>query len=120
MVYLQDNHQYEIFINNTLYYRVQSDFINATINDNMIKPTSDRVLVEPILEKKVSGSGLEIPNLDPLRKGNVLAVGKGRDGKPMVVKSGMTVMYAKNAGLPIGVQDKVCLLMNENDIHLIL
>ncbi len=83
-----------------------------------VQPLHDRVIIEPEEVKKVTEGGIIIPDTvkDKPIQGKVIACGNGKDGEPMTVKVGDTVLYGKHAGMAITVEDKNCLIMRESDI----
>jgi len=54
------------------------------------------------------------------QKGQVIAVGPGKDDKKMTVKVGDTVLYGKYAGQEISYQGEDFLIMREDDILVII
>ena len=95
-----------------------------------IKPSADRVVVEPLEEdvQTFAGGQLVLPDTakEKPQQGKVLAVGPGRldeDGKriPMEVKIGDRVVYAKYSGTTFKTEDgKEILFMRESDILAVL
>lgn len=92
-------------------------------NDNiMIKPLSDRVLVEPKEAETKTASGLYIPDSaqeKPLQ-GKIIAAGPGKKDEPMEVKAGDEVLYGKYAGTEISYEGKKYLIMKQSDILAII
>lgn len=88
----------------------------------MIRPLSDRVLVEPKEAETKTASGLYIPDTakEKPQQGTVLAVGQGKKDEPMEVKEGDMVLYGKYAGTEVVVDDKKYLIMKQSDILAIL
>lgn len=83
-----------------------------------VKPLADRVLIEPTAAEEVTASGIIIPDSakeKPLR-GTVVAAGDGTKDEPMTVKAGDSVLYGKYAGTEIKLDDKIYLIMRQNDI----
>lgn len=88
----------------------------------MLKPLSDRIIVEIIDAKEVLG-GIWLPDRakETLAYGKVLAVGPGRvntDGNrhPMVLKKGDTVVFRPNAGDWAIMDGEEILTMYEGDV----
>ena len=88
-----------------------------------IRPSQDRILVQPIREKEVMKGGIFIPDSAKEKpiEGRVKAVGKGKigdDGKPikLEVKVGDKVLYSKYGGTEIKIEGEDFLLMREDDI----
>ena len=88
----------------------------------MIRPLSDRVLVEPKEAETKTASGLYIPDTakEKPQQGTVLAVGPGKKDEPMEVNEGDVVLYGKYAGTEVVVDDKKYLIMKQSDILAIL
>ncbi len=88
----------------------------------MIKPLSDRVLVEPKEAETKTASGLYIPDTakEKPQQGTVIAVGPGKKDEPMEVKVGDTAIYGKYAGTEVNFEDKKYLIMKQSDILAIL
>jgi chaperonin GroES len=88
-----------------------------------IRPLHDRVVVKRSSEEERTASGIIIPDTAKEKpiQGEVLAVGKGailEDGKvrPMDVKVGDTVLFAKYAGTEVKLDGEELLIMRESDI----
>ncbi|MBF0097458.1 MAG: co-chaperone GroES [Magnetococcales bacterium] len=88
-----------------------------------IRPLHDRVVVKRSSEEERTASGIIIPDTAKEKpiQGEVLAVGKGavlEDGKvrPMDVKVGDTVLFAKYAGTEVKLDGEELLIMRETDI----
>jgi chaperonin GroES len=87
-----------------------------------MKPINDRVVVRPAgAEEKTSG-GIIIPDTvkEKPQRGEVIAVGPGKEGQKMTVKKGDTVLYGKYAGQEIIYEGTDYLIMREDDILVIL
>ena len=92
-----------------------------------IKPLSNRVLVQPILDEHKTEGGIIVPDTveeKPI-KGKIVAVGPGKldnAGKrlPLEIKVNDTVLYSKYAGTEFKVDNKEYLIMNEDDILAVL
>lgn len=80
----------------------------------MIKPTSDRLVVEPFKTEEKTENGIIIPQSaqEKMTKGTVVSVGKD----VCEVKEGDTVLYGKYAGTEVDIDGKKLLLMKENDV----
>ncbi|MBF0183786.1 MAG: co-chaperone GroES [Magnetococcales bacterium] len=88
-----------------------------------IRPLHDRVVVKRSSEEERTASGIIIPDTAKEKpiQGEVLAVGKGavlEDGKvrPMDVKVGDVVLFAKYAGTEVKLDGEELLIMRETDI----
>ena len=87
-----------------------------------MKPINDRVIVKPAPAEEKTKGGLLLPDTakeKPLR-GEVIAVGPGKDGNAMTVKTGDIVLYGKYAGQEISHEGVDYLIMREDDILVIL
>ncbi|MBF0583963.1 MAG: co-chaperone GroES [Magnetococcales bacterium] len=88
-----------------------------------IRPLHDRVVVKRSSEEEKTASGIIIPDTAKEKpiQGEVLAVGKGaiiEEGKvrPMDVKVGDIVLFAKYAGTEVKLDGEDLLIMRETDI----
>ncbi len=88
----------------------------------MIRPLSDRVLVEPKEAETKTAAGIYIPDTakEKPQQGTVLATGPGKKDEPMEVKEGDTVLYGKYAGTEVTYEGKTYLIMKQSDILAIL
>ncbi len=87
-----------------------------------MKPINDRVVVKPHPAEEKTAGGIIIPDTakeKPL-KGEVVAVGPGKDGNLMTVSPGDVVLYGKYAGQEIQYEGNDYLIMREDDILVIL
>jgi chaperonin GroES len=87
-----------------------------------MKPINDRVVVKPSQAEETTKGGLYLPETakEKPQKGQVIAVGPGKDDKKMTVKVGDTVLYGKYAGQEISYQGEDFLIMREDDILVII
>ncbi len=87
-----------------------------------MKPINDRVVVKPSPADEKSRGGIIIPDTakEKPQKGEVIAVGPGKDGNLMTVKEGDIVLYGKYAGQEINYLGQDYLIMREDDILVIL
>ena len=87
----------------------------------MIRPLSDRVLVEPKEAETKTAAGIYIPDTakEKPQQGTVLAAGPGKKDEPMEVKEGDSVLYGKYAGTEV-YEGKTYLIMKQSDILAIL
>ena len=88
-----------------------------------IQPCGDRILVKLLAQEEKSPGGIILPDTakEKPQEGKVVAVGKGRlleDGtvKPLEVKVGDTVLFAKYSGAEVKHEDKEFLILREDDI----
>ncbi|MBO8475131.1 MAG: co-chaperone GroES [Bacteroidetes bacterium] len=88
----------------------------------MIRPLSDRVLVEPKEAETKTAAGIYIPDTakEKPQQGTVLAAGPGKKDEPMEVKVGDSVLYGKYAGTEVTYEGKTYLIMKQSDILAIL
>ena len=88
----------------------------------MIRPLSDRVLVEPKEAETKTAAGIYIPDTakEKPQQGPVLAAGPGKKDEPMEVKEGDVVLYGKYAGTEVSYEGKTYLIMKQSDILAIL
>ena len=88
----------------------------------MIKPLSDRVLIEPKEAETKTAGGIYIPDTakEKPQQGTVIAAGPGKKDEPMEVKAGDQVIYGKYAGTEVTVEDKKYLIVKQSDILAIL
>jgi chaperonin GroES len=88
----------------------------------MLKPLSDRVLIQAAPAETKTASGIIIPDTakeKPLQ-GTVIAVGPGLKDEPMTVKVNDNVLYGQYSGQEIKLDGKDYLIMKEADIYGIL
>ena len=84
-----------------------------------LKPSADRVVVEPAEAEQKTAGGIIIPDTakEKPQKGTVVAVGPGKKDEPMTVKKGDTVLYGKYSGTEVSIDGKNYLIMKESDIY---
>ena len=87
-----------------------------------IKPINDRVVVKPSEAEETTKGGIIIPDTakEKPQRGEVVAVGPGKDGNLMTVQVGDVVLYGKYAGQEISYEGNDYLIMREDDILVIL
>jgi chaperonin GroES len=88
-----------------------------------IRPLQDRIIVKRVAEEEKSKGGIIIPDTAKEKpiEGKVIAVGNGKvleDGKvrPLDVKAGDRVLFAKYGGTEIKIDGEEHLIMREEDI----
>ena len=88
----------------------------------MIRPLSDRVLVEPKEAETKTAAGLYIPDTakEKPQQGTILAAGPGKKDEPMELKVGDVVLYGKYAGTEITVEGKNYLIMKQSHVLAVL
>ena len=92
-----------------------------------IQPLGDRILVKSLEGDEKSPGGIILPEMakEKPQEGKVMAVGKGRlleDGtvKPLEIKVGDTVLYAKYSGTEVNHGESEFLILREDDILAVL
>lgn len=88
-----------------------------------LRPLGDRVWIEPIEREETTASGIILPETakEKPQEGKVLAVGPGvrndkGERRPLDVKVGDRVLFAKYAGTEIKQNGTKYLIMRESDI----
>jgi chaperonin GroES len=87
-----------------------------------MKPMGDRVVIKPAEAAEVTKGGIIIPDTakEKPQKGEIVAVGPGKDGNLMTVQVGDTILYGKYAGQNIEFHGEDYLIMREDEILVIL
>ena len=87
-----------------------------------MRPINDRVVVKPSAAEEVTKGGIILPDnaKEKPQRGEVVAVGPGKEGNAMTVKVGDVVLYGKYAGQEIAHEGNDYLIMREDDILVIL
>lgn len=87
-----------------------------------MRPISNRVVVKPSPAEEMTKGGIIIPDTakEKPQRGEVVAVGPGKEGEPMTVKVGDTVLYGKYSGQELQLNGDEYLIMREDDILVIL
>ncbi len=87
-----------------------------------MKPINDRVVVKPAAAEEKTKSGIIIPDTakEKPQRGEVVAVGNGKDGNLMTVQVGDIVLYGKYAGQEMKYDGVDYLIMREDDILVVL
>lgn len=87
-----------------------------------MKPINDRVVVKPAPAEEKTSGGIILPDTakEKPQRGEIVAVGPGKDGNAMTVKVGDTVLYGKYAGQDLHHEGGDYLIMREDDILVIL
>lgn len=83
-----------------------------------MKPIADRVIIKPAPADEKTKGGLIIPDTakEKPQRGEVIAVGPGKDGNLMTVQPGDIVLYGKYSGQEISYEGQDYLIMREDDI----
>jgi chaperonin GroES len=87
-----------------------------------MKPISDRVVIKPSPAEEVTKGGIYVPDTakEKQQKGEVVAVGPGKDGNLMTVQVGDTVLFGKYAGQELHYEGQDLIVMKEEDILIVL
>lgn len=87
-----------------------------------MKPINDRVVIKPATAEETTKGGIIIPDTakEKPQRGEVVAVGPGKDGNLMTVQVGDVVLYGKYAGQEITFEGEDYLIMREDDVLIIL
>ncbi len=87
-----------------------------------MKPINDRVVVKPAPAEEKTKGGIIIPDTakEKPQRGEVIAVGPGKEGKALTVKAGDIVLYGKYAGQELSHNGHDYLIMREDDILIVL
>lgn len=87
-----------------------------------MKPIADRVIIKPAPADEKTKGGLIIPDTakEKPQRGEVVAVGSGKDGNLMTVQVGDIVLYGKYSGQEINYEGQDYLIMREDDVLCII
>lgn len=87
-----------------------------------MKPIADRVIIKPAPAEEKTKGGIIIPDTakEKPQRGEVIAVGPGKDGNMMTVHVGDIVLYGKYSGQEISHEGTDYLIMREEDILVVL
>ena len=87
-----------------------------------LKPINDRVVVKPAPADEKTKGGIIIPDTakEKPQRGEIIAVGPGKDGNAMTVQEGDVVLYGKYAGQELNYEGEDYLIMREDDILVIV
>ena len=87
-----------------------------------MKPINDRVIVKPAPAEERTKGGIIIPDTakEKPQRGEVIAVGPGKDGNLMTVSAGDIVLYGKYSGQELNHEGVDYLIMREDDILVVL
>ena len=92
-----------------------------------IQPLGDRILIKSLEQEAKTAGGIILPDTakEKPQEGKVVAIGKGRlleDGslRPLEVKVGDTVLFAKYSGTEVTHEEKEFLILREEDILAVL
>jgi chaperonin GroES len=87
-----------------------------------MKPINDRVVVKPAPAEEKTAGGIIIPDTakEKPQRGEVIAVGPGKEDNAMTVKPGDIVLYGKYSGQELHYEGADYLIMREDDILVVL
>ena len=87
-----------------------------------MKPINDRVVIKPATAEEKTKGGIIIPDTakEKPQRGEVGAVGPGKEGNLMTVQVGDIVLYGKYAGQELNYEGQDLIIMREDDILVIL
>lgn len=87
-----------------------------------MKPIADRVIIKPAPAEEKTKGGIIIPDTakEKPQRGEVVAVGPGKDGNLMTVQVGDIVLYGKYSGQEIHHEGVDYLIMREDEVLCIL
>ncbi len=87
-----------------------------------MKPIADRVIIKPAPADEKTKGGIIIPDTakEKPQRGEVVAIGPGKDGNLMTVQVGDIVLYGKYSGQEISYEGQDYLIMREDDILVII
>lgn len=87
-----------------------------------MKPIADRVIIKPAPAEEKTKGGIIIPDTakEKPQRGEVIAVGPGKDGNMMTVAAGDIVLYGKYSGQEISYEGQDYLIMKEDEILVII
>ncbi|HOJ89505.1 MAG TPA: co-chaperone GroES [Saprospiraceae bacterium] len=87
-----------------------------------MKPINDRVVVKPAEAETKTKGGIIIPDTakEKPQRGEIVAVGPGKEGNKMTVKKGDIVLYGKYAGQEFNYKGVDYLIMREDDILIVV
>jgi chaperonin GroES len=92
-----------------------------------LRPLGDKVVVKPSEEEEKTPGGILLPDTAKKKpqEGKVVAVGNGRilengEIKPMSVKVGDTVLYAKYGGTEVTIDGQDYVILDEDQVFAII
>ena len=95
----------------------------ATATKKTLKPLQDKVIVQKLEPEEKTSGGILLPDStkEKPQEGKVIAVGPGAvddkgQRKPMDVKEGDHVLFAKYSGTEIKLEGEEFLILSEKDI----
>lgn len=95
----------------------------ATATKRTLKPLADRVVVQKLDPEEKTSGGIVLPDTarEKPQEGKVISVGPGAfddkgQRKPMEVKEGDRVLFAKYSGTEVKIEGEEYLILSERDI----
>jgi len=87
-----------------------------------MQPINDRVDVKPAQAEEKTQGCIIIPDTakEKPQRGEIIAVGPGKDGNLMTVQVGDIVLYGKYSGTELNYEGNDYLIMREDDILVVL
>jgi chaperonin GroES len=87
-----------------------------------MRPINDRVVIKPAEAEQKTKGGIIIPDTakEKPQRGEVVAVGPGKEGNLMTVQVGDVVLYGKYAGQEFNYNGEDYLIMREDDILVVI
>lgn len=87
-----------------------------------MKPIADRVIIKPAPADEKTKGGIIIPDTakEKPQRGEVVAVGPGKDENLMTVQVGDVVLYGKYSGQEISFEGTDYLILREDNILVII
>ncbi len=87
-----------------------------------LKPINDRVVIKPAPAEEKTKGGIIIPDTakEKPQRGEVVAVGPGKEEHKMTVQVGDIVLYGKYSGQELAYDGVDYLIMREDDVMVIL
>ncbi len=87
-----------------------------------MRPINDRVIVKPAAAEEKTKGGLLLPETakEKPQRGEIIAVGIGKEGKELSLKVGDFVLYGKYSGQEISHAGVDYLIMREDDVLVVL
>ena len=87
-----------------------------------LKPINDRIVIKPAPAEEKTKGGIIIPDTakEKPQRGEVVAVGPGKEDIKMTVKVGDVVLYGKYSGQELTDEGVDYLIMREDDVLVII
>jgi len=87
-----------------------------------LKPINDRIVIKPAPAEEKTKGGIIIPDTakEKPQRGEVVAVGPGKEDIKMTVKVGDVVLYGKYSGQELSYEGVDYLIMREDDVLVII